>query len=740
MITSYQEAKQLIHSKTMEIAERVFQRDKHNSGFVCPVCKNGTGKSGRGMVLNKNGYTFTCYSGRSKECPKSRDIIDIYGGMMCGRKNFNDKINECLSVLGEEYRPSSGYGGQNARMDKIPQQETAPSTPKENYSDYYQKVQASIELLSAGQMRGLSMDTLKSYGIGYDPNWKHPSQANNPNITPSPHLIIPISDSYYIARRLQDSPSMEDTSSRYYIIGGDSKSYFGINSLYDAKVGETVYIVEGAIDAMSFHEIGAKAVAIGSTSNADAFARFISNNSDSQKIKCGIIFAFDNDPPSKEGIRAGEKAQISSCNILSKSHPELDFPFMAVDTNALYCGYKDANEALIHARENFASNVRSQISPAMSYLSGENSSHACKERFLQNRKGKRPIPTGFLGFDNALDGGLRAGLYVLGGISSLGKTSFLWQMANQIASKGFYCYFYSLEQSTDELVAKSISRLSYIFDSTKGRIHAKPLSVLMDDIEFQGEDLKIYNKCLECLSDPSYNIHMQTIHEDFGSIKAERIKDDIKRHIDYTGQIPVVIIDYLQIIAPVDEKLTDKQIIDKNVSTLKLISAKYGVPIIVVSSLNRMNYTNDINMGSFKESGSIEYTADVLLGLQFRDFEQKYDVVKNDKEPITRQQFIDLLKKQPIREAELVILKARTNLCGQRIPLDFIPKYNVFVETLDETFQREPQIQQPSAVSLTSCPPSISTKDFAPARQDSSPTPMPSPTYSKKTSLEEALF
>ena len=56
------------------------------------------------------------------------------------------------------------------------------------------------------------------------------------------------------------------------------------------------------------------------------------------------------------------------------------------------------------------------------------------------------------GYDN-LDAitSLYPGLYVLGAISSLGKTTFAHQMADQIARAGHPVIFFSLEQNTLEL-------------------------------------------------------------------------------------------------------------------------------------------------------------------------------------------------------------------------------------------------------------------------------------------------
>ena len=72
-----------------------------------------------------------------------------------------------------------------------------------------------------------------------------------------------------------------------------------------------------------------------------------------------------------------------------------------------------------------------------------------------------------------------------------------------------------------------------------------------------------------------------------------------------TGKTPLVIVDYLQIVAPYNERATDKQNMDKAVLELKRISRDFKLPVIAVSSLNRMSYGQRISMEAFKESGAI---------------------------------------------------------------------------------------------------------------------------------------
>ena len=68
---------------------------------------------------------------------------------------------------------------------------------------------------------------------------------------------------------------------------------------------------------------------------------------------------------------------------------------------------------------------------------------------------------------------------------------------------------------------------------------------------------------------------------------------------------PVVLIDYLQIIAPVDVHFTDKQNLDRSVCALKKLSREEGLTIFAISSFNRENYNLEVSMNAFKESGGI---------------------------------------------------------------------------------------------------------------------------------------
>ena len=83
------------------------------------------------------------------------------------------------------------------------------------------------------------------------------------------------------------------------------------------------------------------------------------------------------------------------------------------------------------------------------------------------------------------------------------------------------------------------------------------------------------------------------------------------------GTKPIVIIDYLQLIAPPQGfKGGIREITDENLKTLKDLQKKNGLFVIVVSSFNRSSNLEPVSYESFKESSMIEFTCDYVWGLQ----------------------------------------------------------------------------------------------------------------------------
>lgn len=269
--------------------------------------------------------------------------------------------------------------------------------------------------------------------------------------------------------------------------------------------------------------------------------------------------------------------------------------------------------------------------------------------------------TGFKNLDNYLNGGLHAGLYVIGGVSSLGKTTFIHQIADNVANQRSNVLFFSLEQSKMELVSKSLSRETFKLD-TKNALTARNIMT----------GTKNKNAIINYLNTAK---HLKVIEGNFNTT-VNTIREYINNHIAINNDNPLVIVDYLQIIQSIDYKMSDKQKIDTTVTELKRISRDFNIPLIVISSLNRDSYLCPISFESFKESGGIEYTADVVLGLQY----SKISDIAGEKNK-TKQK--ELLKNEALnipRQIELVCLKQRNGSQIFSCGYEFYQMFNYFNE------------------------------------------------------------
>ncbi|MBF0541395.1 MAG: hypothetical protein HQK91_08095 [Nitrospirae bacterium] len=269
------------------------------------------------------------------------------------------------------------------------------------------------------------------------------------------------------------------------------------------------------------------------------------------------------------------------------------------------------------------------------------------------------IPTGFPRLNNYLDGGLYEGLYVIGAISSMGKTSFVLQIADQIASQGQDILYFSLIMSRYEIMAKSISRLT--FEACKDQRLAKTTRGITDDKRYAAYDSEI--KDLIELAESEYIKFADKIyiHEGTGEIGINEVRAEIDKHIFFTGKAPIVVIDYLQLLSPYNPNASDKQNIDKAVMELKRISRDKKIPIIVISSLNNMSYKDPVTMEVFKDSGGIEYSSDVFIGMQLKGF-------------------VDKAMENTPRDVEIKILKNRNGKTGDKLNFKYFQLFNCFVE------------------------------------------------------------
>ncbi len=273
------------------------------------------------------------------------------------------------------------------------------------------------------------------------------------------------------------------------------------------------------------------------------------------------------------------------------------------------------------------------------------------------------------GFDNMDDiQPLYPGLYVLGAVSSLGKTTFVLQMADHLAESGKHVLFFSLEQTAFELFSKSLARRVY---QNNPNLSQPPSSTeircgtVLDRPEVK-EQIEAYPSVVED--------RLTVLECNFG-ITVEEIRGKVADYIERFQVRPVVIVDYLQIIAPPSEgpKSSSKDNIDDIVHMLKAMQSDFKLVVIVISSFNRRSYFS-VSLESFKESGGIEYTADVLWGLQFRTGSNSTDT---STDAGRKQALKDALARNP-RLINLVYLKNRYGQSNKIAKFKYYPQFDFF--------------------------------------------------------------
>ena len=281
------------------------------------------------------------------------------------------------------------------------------------------------------------------------------------------------------------------------------------------------------------------------------------------------------------------------------------------------------------------------------------------------------VPTGLEGLDSALGGGLPEGaLTVLGAGSSSGKTSLCNQIADHIAASGRRVLFVTVEQSRHELVAKSLSRMMRLTRKPNGGYHVASASHIMSRSERDKWPQDKTDALLSCAAKYSATIAPRMHYfEAAAQPSVAEIKAAYLALREPKEPSPVLVLDYLQLLAAKDEHMTDRKAVDVNVMELRQLAREMNTAVLVISSINRMSYSEGAGMGAFKESGTIEFSADVALMLQPRGFGDATKA-KTDKE--ARQLARDAMtehKSTVNRQSEVVVLKNR----GGGIPKDPVP-------------------------------------------------------------------
>ena len=636
---------------------------------------------------------------KCQQCGESGSIIDFY----CLTNNLNPKDKTDVSKAINELCNIHGIDNTNTNEVLQKPSDSSVSTIQDNVSNVNKQIEKKVydftevadklhnQLLQSEEGmkyfkdRGLSEDTIKKFKLGYDPKGINEALQDYPEL----HLYKEVAECYpYFIPTFNDEGVCEyilprqakhlledkfdkgllnkvdrDGKERKYAKTMNLKSVpTTIYNLDNAIKDNYIFITEGWCDALSIENLGYSAIALNSVSSVNLFLKQLKEYKDYQSKY--YIIALDNDV-------AGAKA---------RGELEKQLIDLKCKVKHLYVtgeGVKDINDMLLVGADkldNAICNIFVDIEREKEDLLTKNSCYSYLQstlnKFISN-KDKQLLSTGYDKLDKALGGGLYNSLYVIGGISGLGKTSIVLNIIENIAKADNDVMFISLEMSRDELIAKSLSR--FIRDTVDKRFSPMdyPSQRDIQDGKFDLAD-KSVKEGIEKYSAASKNIFIQEANFNYNT---EIIREDIINHKMLRGKAPVLVVDYLQVLPCLKDYMDDKKNIDFNITELKRISREYDIPVIVISSIGRQYYKKQIDFEAFKSSGNIEFTADVVIGLQYSFMDGIGNMKDND--------IVDMYKEAKIkypREVQTVILKNRNGSIGETTDFIYEPRYNYFNE------------------------------------------------------------
>ena len=491
--------------------------------------------------------------------------------------------------------------------------------PKTNYKNLIEVSRLNLKKFVADhgeKYRGLTFKELEKFGCGY--------MAELFQAGKTPRFIIPTSYNHFFARLtipVDELPADKKTSD----FGLKPKLHFGQKEIFGLKISmnalknnsaQFVIVVEGEFDAMSVDQCGFTAISFSGSEISAHQQGLLKQFPQGTKF----ILSFDGDDTGKKNTQKVIDA-IKSCGYfaigltLSNKYKDAN-DFLQADEGGLK---NRLREMTAKAEEDykvfFENKLKTEgLIPLADYLdSGDFYSEINAAAQYSGRKS---------GFENLdLKQAWLPGLYVLGGLPGLGKTALAIQLLEQFARNGETCVYCSLEMSKTEIMSRIFARTNYqgMKIKWKGNLDLEKIFSTTYfrsgkfNREYNGDNEKSWKESLHNrVVDSVENFYIWELEDQ----NIDKIIEGLEKICDCAEFPPIVVIDYLQMIKT--EKDTAKMAIDDIVRKLKNFQRRTNAMIIVISSFNRDGYDADVNFKSFKESGGIEYTADVVFGLQLK--------------------------------------------------------------------------------------------------------------------------
>lgn len=624
----------------------------------CPNCGSGTGKDGTSAAnFVKGGFELNC-----TKCPFTGDVFKIYAlqNGLDVQRNFPEIVKAVAKAL--DFGESEEFNRRTVAISKAEDKEA-----QVNLSKAYNQLKSQLpsdRIRRYLESRGFSDSVIDNFAREITLELKN--EFSELIKAPVGSLVILYGNTEYFISRFFNNDNKAVKG--YFKLPNIAQPIF-LTSALNKTAEETLFITEGELDALSIAQAGGFAASIGGGGGDSKLLEFLEKERRKGK-SWHLVLALDSDSAGQEH----SSKLVAKLNSSGFECSTLEMAAECKDPNEwLQTSPETLKKAILKAKEWAASDSTREREKdlAQDGLLKYSAVNALKQ-FDENISSGRysPTPTGSSNFDEMLGGGLYPGLYVIAAATGFGKSTFCLQLADELASHGEDVVYFSLEMSQDELIARSLSRLSYLkarnkkFARTTRDILQRSI-IPGNDRQFIAEYNQVYFDALSAFK----NMADKLFYRDGSSdrINIDEVESFVRQLVE-SGRRPFVFIDYLQFLKTDIQNLTDKQQADRVIEALKRLSTRYGITVVAISSINRQSYSSKAGLSALKESGQIEFTGDAVLMIQ--PFEVSDENAKGKYEEVLSQEERDL---------EVVLLKNRYGALGKAY-FKFFAKFNLFDE------------------------------------------------------------
>jgi replicative DNA helicase len=258
------------------------------------------------------------------------------------------------------------------------------------------------------------------------------------------------------------------------------------------------------------------------------------------------------------------------------------------------------------------------------------------DQYSWNRDARGGLTTGFPLFDEALEGGLQPGLYLLASQANVGKSAMMLQIAQQTSdlNENVHVAYHSLDDSNNELAPRYIACKQQITIS-----QAKNPAKYAD----QPDVLEKRNEGVKHLYRNASKFSVWDANEGTSvEVLEQRIKD-MRMHFPEGTKI-VIMIDSIYDLTVDSKPLQDKALYEYVAKAVKGWTVAHDVIVICTAHLRKLNGGRRPMPDDLKENNRLEYEAN-FIGLLYNEvglFEENAKVYWLDDEGESKMPVIEM--------------------------------------------------------------------------------------------------